>query len=605
MKFNKLKFSYNIIVPSVFSLILFVSVIFLIIIPYFEESILERKKEMIKELTNSAWSLLKEFDQEVQDSLMTLEEAQTEAVMLVKNLKYGKEYKDYFWITDMHPVMIIHPYRPDLKGSDLSDYSDPTGKKLFVECVNTVKEKEAGFVDYMWQHMEDSTHIVPKLSYVKGFENWGWVIGTGIYIEDVKEQINELTKKLLYISLIISIFIGLILFYLVRVNLLTERKRFKINKKLNESYDKYKTLVEASTEGIVMILENEKAFYNTYIVSLLGYTDEEFNRLSIYDILYEKEKFFDILTTSKIEGKFPKNFDTKLIKKTGESHEAFVSVSKINFHGKEGFILAVKDISQNKDVEQELDQNIEKFKAITDNIDIGIFRTSIGRKGRFTEINKSAAEILGCSDLNNIYNINILDLFYNSEEKNEVINLLNSKKNINKQTMKIKRLDGSVITAMVSLFLVTDEEGKGIFCDGIIQDITKQKKLEKEKDSIIEELMTAGMFMNQSVKAIARKIPACDINTSVQSAVKLMVKKNAEAMLVHIDKGTPIGIITNTDLGERIISRNLDPGQTVAKVMSSPLISIAESAMLFEVLQMMREKDVTHISEGRTVGTIS
>ena len=90
------KFSFNIIVPSVLSLVLFVLVIFLIVIPYFEESILERKKEMIEELTNSAWSILKEMDKEVQDSMMTLTEAQEEAILIVKNLKYGKEHKDYF-----------------------------------------------------------------------------------------------------------------------------------------------------------------------------------------------------------------------------------------------------------------------------------------------------------------------------------------------------------------------------------------------------------------------------------------------------------------------------------------------------------------------------
>ncbi len=415
------KFSFNIIIPSVLSLLLFVLLIFLIIIPYFKESILERKKEMIKELTNSAWSILNEMNQEVQDSVLTLEEAQSEAIIIIKNLTYGKEHKDYFWITDMQPKMIIHPYRPDLTGNDLSDYTDPKGKKLFVECVNAVKKDGEGFVDYMWQYKEDSTHIVPKLSYVKGFENWGWVIGTGIYIEDLREQSVELTNKLLFISLIISGLVGLILLYLVRANLISERNRLKIRKQLDKTYDKYKTLVEASTEGILMILNNEKAFYNLFILKLLGYSDKEFNALSIYDILYEKEKFSDILSSDTGEGKFPNNFDTKLIKKNGELHEAFVSVSRINFHGEEGFILAVKNISPRKKVEHELDKNIEKFKAITNNIDIGIFRTSIGRKGRFIEINKSAAEIIRCDESCNIYTINILDLFYNSEEKKEVI----------------------------------------------------------------------------------------------------------------------------------------------------------------------------------------
>ncbi|OQX96980.1 MAG: hypothetical protein B6I20_13655 [Bacteroidetes bacterium 4572_117] len=599
------KFSFSIIVPSVLSMMLFVLVIFLIIIPYFEESILERKKEMIMELTNSAWSILKEMDQEFQDSLMTLEEAQAEAILIVKNLKYGKEHKDYFWITDMQPKMIIHPYRPDMKGGDLSDYSDPDGKKLFVECVNIVKKHGEGYVDYMWQYKEDSTHIVPKLSYVKSFKNWGWVIGTGIYIEDVKEQTGKLTRRLLFISLIISSLVGLILLYLVRTSFAIERKRLNISAKLNKSYDKYKTLVEASTEGIVMILKNEKAFYNLFIVNLLGYTDEEFLKMSIYDILYEKEKFAEILNNNKDDIKLPKNFDTELIKKNGELHKAFVSVSRINFHGDNGFILAVKNIGKNKEVEQELDQNIEKFKAITNNIDIGIFRTTLGRKGRIIELNKTAAEIIGCKISDNIYNINILDLLYSFEEKNELINQLNLKKNINKQILKIKRLDGTVITALISLFLVTDEKGKGTFCDGIIQDVTSQRKIEKEKDSIIEELMTSSMFMNQSIKTLACKIPSCDINAPTYSAVNLMVKKRTEALLVHINKGNPIGIITNTDLGERIISRGIDQELPIAKIMSSPLISLPESALLFEALLLMREKAVNHICVENPDGGIS
>lgn len=605
MKIKRSRLPVNIIVPSILSLALFVVVIFFIIIPYFEESIMDRKKEMIKELTNSAWSILNEMDQEFQDSLMTLEQAQSEAVLVMQNLKYGEEFKDYFWITDMHPRMIIHPYRPDLKGADLSNYTDPNGKRLFVECVKTVEKFGEGYVDYMWQYKEDSTHIVPKLSYVKGFEKWGWVVGTGIYIEDVSLQIQQLTRRLIYISLFISLFIGFILYYLVHVNLITERKRIITDRKLNESYDKYKTLVEASTEGIVMIINKDIAFYNFYILNLLGYTDEEFKSLSIYDILFEKEMFKEIFNAEQEEKNFVRNFDTKLIKKNGELHESLLSLSKVNFHGENGFILAVKDISLNKDVEYELDQNIEKFKAITNNIDIGIFRTSIGRKGSFTEINKSAMEIIGYTEADNIYNINILDLLYSNKEKKEIINSLNSNKNINKQIIKIKRLDGVVITAMISLFIAPDETGKGTFCDGIIQDITLQKKLESEKDSMIEELMTSGMFMNQTVKNIAEQVPVCDINTSIIDGVNLMVKKNSEAVLVKTENNLPVGIVTENDLPDRVISKELSFELPIAKIMSSPLITISENALLFEALLRMKEKDVNLICIEGNDGSVS
>jgi methyl-accepting chemotaxis protein len=81
--------------------------------------------------------------------------------------------------------MIMHPYVKKLEGKDISDFKDPNGKHLFVEFVKEVERNGAGFVDYVWQKGDDKDYLAPKLSYVKGFEPWGWIIGTGVYIEDV------------------------------------------------------------------------------------------------------------------------------------------------------------------------------------------------------------------------------------------------------------------------------------------------------------------------------------------------------------------------------------------------------------------------------------
>ncbi len=172
------------------------------------------KREMIKELTNSAWSILSKYESDERDGLLTREEAQNTARSRIQYLRYGDENKDYFWITDMTPVMIMHPFRNDLNGKDLTNFTDPHGKKLFVEFVETVKTSENGYVDYMWQWKDDSLRIVPKLSYVKLFKPWAWVIGTGIYIEDVKKEISSLTKRMIWISITISIFIAFLLLYI-------------------------------------------------------------------------------------------------------------------------------------------------------------------------------------------------------------------------------------------------------------------------------------------------------------------------------------------------------------------------------------------------------
>ena len=113
-----------------------------------------------------------------------LSEAQAKkaAIDTIKTLRY--EEKEYFWINDMTPRVVMHPFKPELDGHDVSELKDPSGKRLFVEFANTVKRDGAGFVSYLWPK-PGFEQPVPKISYVKGFAPWGWVIGSGIYIDDI------------------------------------------------------------------------------------------------------------------------------------------------------------------------------------------------------------------------------------------------------------------------------------------------------------------------------------------------------------------------------------------------------------------------------------
>jgi methyl-accepting chemotaxis protein len=111
-----------------------------------------------------------------------------DAKKAIAKLRYGAQNSDYFWINDMEPTMVMHPIKPRLNGKNLSATKDPGGKQLFVEFVNVCREKGEGFVDYLWP-MPGHEEPVPKLSYVKLFEPWGWVVGTGIYLDDVDQAV--------------------------------------------------------------------------------------------------------------------------------------------------------------------------------------------------------------------------------------------------------------------------------------------------------------------------------------------------------------------------------------------------------------------------------
>ncbi len=191
----------RIIVPVAMTLILFIMTIFLLIIPLLEKNMMNGKREAIMHLTETAWSTLAMYHDQALKGVCSQEEARKKAIHHLAQLRYGPDLKDYFWINDMGPVMIMHPYRPDLVGRDISGFQDPAGTYLFQEMVNLVKENRAGFVDYLWQWQENSDRIVLKISYVQAFEPWGWVVGTGIYVEDVVAEIGTITRKLTWTCL--------------------------------------------------------------------------------------------------------------------------------------------------------------------------------------------------------------------------------------------------------------------------------------------------------------------------------------------------------------------------------------------------------------------
>lgn len=107
--------------------------------------------------------------------------AATGAREAISQLRYDKQ--EYFWINDVQPRVVMHPTRPELNGKDVSDLKDPNGLALFSAFTNTVRQQGKGFVNYQWPK-PGSSAPVDKISYVQGFEPWGWVIGTGICIDD-------------------------------------------------------------------------------------------------------------------------------------------------------------------------------------------------------------------------------------------------------------------------------------------------------------------------------------------------------------------------------------------------------------------------------------
>jgi methyl-accepting chemotaxis protein len=144
---------------------------------------------------------------------LTRAAAQTLAAAAIKGMRY--QGAEYLWINDMQPTMIMHPVKPELNGKNVGGLADPTGFHLFTAMVDVVKTRSEGTVPYMWPR-PGAEAPVPKLSYVKGFAPWGWIVGTGVYVDDLDAIKQRLAMTLTAIGFVVLGLLGSVIWLLGR-----------------------------------------------------------------------------------------------------------------------------------------------------------------------------------------------------------------------------------------------------------------------------------------------------------------------------------------------------------------------------------------------------
>lgn len=147
-----------------------------------------------KHLVEAAWGVVDFYAKQAKAGGLLLADAQAKAKDTVRNLRYDQD--DYFWINDLTSRMLMHPIKAEMNGKDFSNEKDPNGKAFIVVAVELCRKDGAGFVDYYWPK-PGFAKPVPKISYVKLVPDWGWVIGSGIYLDDVQAEVQRTMLRIL------------------------------------------------------------------------------------------------------------------------------------------------------------------------------------------------------------------------------------------------------------------------------------------------------------------------------------------------------------------------------------------------------------------------
>uniref|UniRef100_B8DPV4 Methyl-accepting chemotaxis sensory transducer with Cache sensor n=1 Tax=Nitratidesulfovibrio vulgaris (strain DSM 19637 / Miyazaki F) TaxID=883 RepID=B8DPV4_NITV9 len=213
----------RIIALATFIALLFMTAILGGFLPQVRSDALQARQQELQHLVQAALKLVEGLDAKAGRGEIPLDEARRRAADALRQMRYGNG--DYFWINDdraPYPTMVMHPTAPVLEGQTLDKPAYNRGthwraapgapateypggnRNLFQAFVDVAHQHGEGLVAYMWPKPKQGGGVTdqtyPKESYIARYKPWGWIIGTGVYVDDLEVAAGRLRNMVLAVT---------------------------------------------------------------------------------------------------------------------------------------------------------------------------------------------------------------------------------------------------------------------------------------------------------------------------------------------------------------------------------------------------------------------
>ncbi|PFG56436.1 two-component system NarL family sensor kinase [Vibrio sp. ES.051] len=230
----------------------------------FHQNLIQSKEAALKDTVDVAFDSISHI---YDDQTLEKTTAKTRVKAILNRLSYGSD--GYFFVYDKNGTNLVHPVLPELVGENLLHLQDENGDRL-IEALLYQAQSGGGFHQYLWQK-PSTGEVVPKLSYAAWLEKWEWMIGTGLYIEDVSQEIADMRAAVnqniettfFSVVMILAVTVAVIIVLTLAINLHEHRLADKNLKELAHKTvmfqeDEKKHLARELHDGINQLLVSSK-----------------------------------------------------------------------------------------------------------------------------------------------------------------------------------------------------------------------------------------------------------------------------------------------------------------------------------------------------------
>lgn len=365
-----------------------------------EENTLNKQKAKLKNEVNK---ILYFLDHRKGDTLYnSVEIIQEDVLNYLKDIRFGNE--GYIFINDCKGNALLFDGQKVEGTKNVSDLLDPSGLNIYEKELELAQLEDGGFFQYYFERIND-TLSQPKLSYVKGFKSWGWIIGTGDYLDDIENEINTLadhlnanlySKFLVVLGVFALVFILMILFANLIASAIqgqfdkllsflkddsikgTEQDPFEevfisdlklIGRDIKDAEEKLKQfgdIIEQSkneiyifsVDGFKFVHANRRALKNC------GYSLKQLERMTLLNLMPELslDNFEKIVKPLKEKAKDQIRFESYNLRKNKSLYPVEVHLGESIYYGKNVFVAFIYDITIQKRAELELIYARDKAK---------------------------------------------------------------------------------------------------------------------------------------------------------------------------------------------------------------------------------------------------